>query len=74
MLAFSQRTVDIDRKGDERVSLRLCAYPLFTLAGSGLMQMIFSTRIYFSAKCESAYIEWRRKGPECLYVIRKLVG
>lgn len=71
MLAFSQRTVDIDRKEDERASLRLCTYPLFILVGSGLMQMTFSTRIYSSAKCESAYVEWQRKGPEYLYIIKK---
>lgn len=74
MLAFSLRMADIDRKGAERVSLRLCTYPLFTLASSGLMQMIFNTRIYSSAECESAYIEWQRKGPECLYIIRKTGG
>lgn len=54
-----------------RVSLRLCTYPLFILVGSGLMQMISSTRIYSSAKCESAYIEWQRKGLGYLYIIKK---
>ena len=54
-----------------RVSLRLCTYPLFILVGSGLMQMISSTRIYSSAKCESAYVEWQRKGLEYLYIIKK---
>lgn len=66
MLVFSQKTLDIDGKGDEKASLRLCTYLLFTLpgSGSGLMQMVFSIGIYSSAKCENAYVEWQRKGPD----------
>lgn len=38
MLVFSQRTLAIDREGDEKASLRLCTYPPFTLAGSVQVQ------------------------------------
>lgn len=44
MLAFSQRTPDIDGKVDEKASLRLLPF----IHGSGLMQTVVSTGIYSS--------------------------